>query len=231
MGADDIPIDVWAVTRVWNNLSILEEHIDGPGYLLPLGKLGAEIIVRQADSIERRRFTIAHELGHWILGITREQKNGEFKQPGGVRSLIVEKWCDAFAASFLIPRDKLVDYFSDVHDTVLVRHTLNAPRRFRVSEEALFLRAYEVLGMRIAFVRSEETSLRIVRTFVPSEVVHEIESVLVSPQVQELVNVNNFCSRIKFRTREFVLCWSKLPGPQTSILILHPCDFERTRKR
>jgi hypothetical protein len=46
IGVDSIPIDVHGIEKVWKGLTIVEEEIDGPGYLLPLGKIGAEIIVR-----------------------------------------------------------------------------------------------------------------------------------------------------------------------------------------
>ena len=222
IGIDGIPVDVYAVTRVWANLSILEESIDGPGYLLPLGKLGAEIIVRQADPIERRRFTIAHEVGHWVLGITCERKTGEFRQPIGVRNDLVEKWCDAFAASFLIPRNRLVEHFTGVDDSVLVRHLLNASKRFRVSEEAMFLRACDVLGTRIAYVHCDSTRPRIVRAFVPRELVQEIEMVLASSDVQELLWSNAFSVRMRLGTADFVCCWCRLPDSSKNILVLNP---------
>jgi hypothetical protein len=222
IGTEVIPVDVHAVTRIWGNLSILEASIDGPGYLLPLGKLGAEIIVREADPIERRRFTIAHEVGHWILGITCEHKTGEFRQPKELRNDLVEKWCDVFAASFLIPRKSLIEYFSGVHDSVLIRHLLNAPKRFRVSDEAMFLRVYEVLGTRIAYITSDSISPRIARSFFPREFDFEIDSLLDSPQIQGLLSSEEFTTRIKFGDADFVFGWSKLPGSDKRILVVNP---------
>lgn len=222
IGTEVIPIDVYAVTKFWDNLSILEESIDGPGYLLPLGKLGAEIIVRQADPIERRRFTIAHEVGHWVLGIACEQKTGEFHQPTGVRSDVVEKWCDAFAASFLIPRKMLIEYFSGVDDCALARHLLNAPKRFKVSEEAMFLRTYEVLGTRVAFVEGNSTCPRIARSFVPRELLPELEMVLASADVRELLRSDGFNLRMRLGTADFVCCGSRLRNSSKNLLALNP---------
>jgi hypothetical protein len=231
IGNEGIPVDVYAVSKIWENLSILEESIDGPGYLLPLGKLGAEIIVRQADPVERRRFTIAHEVGHWVLGITCEQKTGEFRQPTGVRSDLVEKWCDAFAASFLIPSNRLIEYFTGVDDFVLVRHILNAPKRFRVSEETMFLRTYEVLGIRIVYVQCDSSSPRITRSFVPRELVPEIETVIASPDVRELLWSEGFSSRMKVGVADFLCCWSRLPDSSKNILVLNPCGEVRESRQ
>lgn len=223
IGPSVIPTDVHAVTRVWDNLSILEENIDGPGYLLPLGKLGAEIIVREADPIERQRFTIAHEVGHWILGITCEQKTGEFRQPTGPRSEVIEKWCDTFAASFLIPRNSLLEYFSGVCDSAFPRHLLNASKRFKVSEEAMFLRAYEVLGTRIAYVHCDALRPRIARSFVPRDLTAEMETVLAAPSAQELFRSEGLSLRMRLGSTTFVCCWSRLSDSSKNILILNPC--------
>src|SRR4051794_19048821 len=97
------PVDLARIVGIWKNLSTVEEDLDGSGYLLPLGRLGGEIVLNRSDPEERRRFTIAHELGHWVLGIICEKKYGEFQQPPGVARAALEKWCDAFATSLLMP--------------------------------------------------------------------------------------------------------------------------------
>jgi Zn-dependent peptidase ImmA (M78 family) len=222
MATGAIPVDVYEATRLWAGLSIIEEDIDGPGYLLPLGKLGSEIIVRQADPIERKRFTIAHELGHWVLGITCERKTGEFSQPPGLRHDVIEKWCDTFAATFLVPREILIDYFRDVHDPLIATHLLAAPKRFRVSEEAMFLRAYEVLGMRIAYF--EPGSAKITRAFVPETVIPEIERALSLPDIRSWLHLDALALRVRIDSARFICCWSTLRGSRRVLLVLAPCS-------
>src|SRR5258708_34484801 len=99
----DPAVKLKRILSIWHNVNVVEEDLDGSGYLLPLGRLGAEIVVNEKDPEERRRFTIAHELGHWVLGLICEKKFGEFKQPPGVPRATLEKWCDAFATSLLMP--------------------------------------------------------------------------------------------------------------------------------
>lgn len=221
MGVNRIPIDVHDVARLWTGLSIIEENIDGPGYLLPLGRLGGEIIVREADSVERKRFTIAHEVGHWVLGKTCERKMGEFRQPAGLRHEVIEKWCDTFAASFLIPRQTLINYFQDVHEPLLVAHLRAAPKHFRVSEEAMFFRAYEVLGMRIAYF--ETKSVQVTRAFVPDAMIAEVERALLSSDVRNWLHLDALAIKIRIGSTRFSCCWSTLRGSGRGLLLLTPC--------
>ena len=220
MGVDRVPVDVHGVSKVWAGLSIVEENIDGPGYLLPLGKIGAEIVVRGADPVERKRFTIAHEVGHWVLGITCESKGGKFRQPPGVRHDVVEKWCDRFAVSLLVPRETLVNHFEDVHQAGLVAHVAAAPKRFRVSEEAMFLRLHEVLGMRIAYF--DIGSKRITRAFVPDSAVPEMEQSLSPPDVREHLHFDALALPVAIGPAKYFCCWRKLNHSGGALLVLRP---------
>src|SRR5579859_429384 len=104
VGVLEPPVEVESVLGVWKELRLVDEDLDGSGYLLPMGKLGGEIIVNRNDPPERKRFTIAHELGHWVLGLIWKKKSGEFKQPPGVPYAVIERWCDKFATNLLMPR-------------------------------------------------------------------------------------------------------------------------------
>jgi hypothetical protein len=216
-----IPVDVHGVTKVWAGLSIVEEEIDGPGYLLPLGKIGGEIIVRGRDPIERKRFTIAHEVGHWVLGMTCERKAGEFRQPAGIRRDVIEKWCDAFAASFLVPRQMLIDHFRGVHGALLVTHLGAAPKQFRVSDEAMFLRVYEVLGMRVAYF--DVRTKKITRAFVPDTAVADLERMLASPEVSDYLYLDALALTTRVGSAKFVCSWRGARKSGSALLVLAPC--------
>jgi hypothetical protein len=224
VGELGVPVDVNCITKLWSNLSIVEEDIDGPGYLLPLGRIGGEIIVKASDPIERKRFTVAHEIGHWVLGITLEHKTGEFTQPPGVGRAIVEQWCDSFAASFLIPRQRLIEHFRDVHDTIVVRHLMNAPKRFRVSDEALFIRTFETLGMRIAFVGPDKTCNRILKAFFPENLSAEFMEALDSDSIRNLLDtVETYTRTIELSERTYRCGWNRI-GHGSNIFFIQPLD-------
>lgn len=85
----------------------------------------------------RDRFTIAHELGHWILHYigTDACKAGKTMIADRFGSGRVETEANWFAASFLMPSAKFKDFWNDVKDVSAVAE------RFRVSEQAAEIRA------------------------------------------------------------------------------------------
>src|SRR4051812_9023644 len=83
------PVDLRAVVNLFGGLEVTLEALEGPGYFIDLGDRGAEILIRATDPLPRRRFTVAHELGHFILAAH------EGRLPGvGTDDAIVERWCD-----------------------------------------------------------------------------------------------------------------------------------------
>jgi len=152
------PVDLRRIVSIWPNLFVVEEELDGTGYLLPIGELGAEILINKKDSEVRRRFTIAHELGHWVLGISLKKKVGHFAQPKNVLHVELEKWCDRFATNILMPRF-MIEASVQQEDLLLALNTIsNSAARFKVSEEAFFIRLWETLRFQVAFVISKGLS-------------------------------------------------------------------------
>jgi Zn-dependent peptidase ImmA (M78 family) len=191
VGGSDIPTDLRRIVGFWPDLDLVEEDLDAPGYLLPLGKLGAEIIVRKADPPERKRFTTAHELGHWVLGLTWQKKFGEFRQPPALRHEAIEKWCDSFATSLLMPKLAIQRHFERHFHSELISHVLGAPSDFQVSREAMFIRLWEVLQVLVVQVdlgesrRGGRTEARFNKAFGDKEANAEAEEILRAPQVIE----------------------------------------------
>ena len=110
-GEAPIPID-WIVTEMYDLRVQLHDNIASVvGVDLPDDKRLSGLLLEDrgivlVDSSEvekwpnRRRFTIAHELGHYIL----HRKNPEYlASPGGSGLPIVEAEAHAFAAALLMP--------------------------------------------------------------------------------------------------------------------------------
>jgi Zn-dependent peptidase ImmA (M78 family) len=147
------PVPLSMLVSIWKDLSVVEEELDGAGYLLPLGRLGAEIIVNKNDADERKKFTVAHELGHWVLGLALQKKRGEFRQPHGVTRAALEKWCDTFAASILMPPSLVVAGLPPRDSPFLVDGILDASRKFGVSREAFYIRVWDLLKIQVAMLK------------------------------------------------------------------------------
>ncbi len=187
------PVNLERVLSIWQNVQVVKEDLDGSGYLLPLGRLGAEIVVNENDREERRRFTIAHELGHWVLGLACEKRFGEFKQPPGVSRTTLEKWCDTFATNLLMPSTLVNSWLTPRDQPALIDAILRAAGAFGVSEEAFFIRVWELQKVQVATLRydpkktpasslvvernyaDEKTRVALIRVLASAEAEHQLQ--------------------------------------------------------
>ena len=102
---------------------------------------------------ERRRFTIAHELGHFILHRSQQPSfncDSQSVHTGidGLRQ--IEREADEFAGNLLMPGDLLRDWISNQRIDL---HVLSAiAKRFRVSFEALCIRFIRITKQRAILV-------------------------------------------------------------------------------
>ena len=145
------PTDLGAISSLWPSLKISEADLDKEGYLVFLGVRGAELMLRRADPLRRKRFTLAHELGHWVLSNTREGRFSLHNSSPVVHSIHVtrqsseEMWCNDFAARLLMPTSEIRRYVEGNPEEIPGR--LHAgPEIFRVSEQAFLSRIVDALG-------------------------------------------------------------------------------------
>lgn len=61
------------------------------------------ISINQNDSLTRQRFTLAHELGHYMLGHGERFDNSETLYRGGAKYTFAEIEANSFAAELLMP--------------------------------------------------------------------------------------------------------------------------------
>ena len=82
------------------------------------------------DSVERIRFTAAHELAHLLLTLPKEAE------------LSVEKRCDMFASFFLIPKGTYIEEMGDSHrEEVTVEEMIDIKEQYGLSLQALIIEA------------------------------------------------------------------------------------------
>lgn len=166
------PTNLDSICGLWSDLVVSEDDLDKEGYLVPLGVHGAELIIRRRDSIPRKRFTIAHELGHWVLAHLKSgvlafgssnsrpiSFNAEHK-----RRTPEEIWCNRFAASLLIPKNDLSDYLRN-KDHGVARQIARGHLAFGVSEETFLLRVTNATRISVLEVVLNSIEFRIRRQF------------------------------------------------------------------
>jgi Zn-dependent peptidase ImmA (M78 family) len=115
---DTPPIDVYGIADN-NGLEIIEKHFppdqsDIAGFVTMQNGTG-KLYVNLQDGPNRRRFTVAHELGHWRLHkdelLTNPNRAILFRIAiGQLNKDPVEKDANIYAANLLVPLDMLEKY-------------------------------------------------------------------------------------------------------------------------
>ena len=114
---------------------------DARGFAL-VDESPAVIVVNSQDSIEARLFTLMHEFGHILLGETVIDMP---RESPAVRDHI-EKWCNAFSSSFLLPAQVAKDLFGEKRKQLTETETLSAlSKKCKVSKAVLL---YKMLDLR-----------------------------------------------------------------------------------
>lgn len=111
------------ITEIARNYGLLVETADlgeygadVAGFIDPASKI---IYVNKKDSATRQAFTIAHELGHWLMHQDELEKEPNkyavlYRKPlGTVNGDPVEKQANTFAANLLVPKKMLEKYAKD----------------------------------------------------------------------------------------------------------------------
>jgi Zn-dependent peptidase ImmA (M78 family) len=167
------PTDLTAVCSLWPDLEVDEEDLDKEGYLIPLGNLGAEILIRRKDPFTRKKFTLAHELGHWTLAnltagkVSFGRTNSEsltIRTEHKTRSP-EEAWCNKFAASLLMPVRDIRSYLNGVGEGNLPEKISEGHLIFKVAEEAFLSRVRETTPISIFEVASFDGCVRVRRSY------------------------------------------------------------------
>jgi Zn-dependent peptidase ImmA (M78 family)/DNA-binding XRE family transcriptional regulator len=97
------------------------------------------IVVNSADDINARIFTLFHEYAHILLAKT-SVCIPEFKQTADSGEIaMVERWCNKFAADFLLPQDT----FEHFGNNIAISDVGRLSSKFKVSKYALIIRMRE----------------------------------------------------------------------------------------
>jgi Zn-dependent peptidase ImmA (M78 family) len=133
-GSNEFPVPVDAIAEDLLGLHVSEGDLDGlSGYLLPAER---RVVLNAADSEVRRRFTLAHEVGHWVCQCLAGRVAPIYCRLQEVslgKDRTVEREANIFAAELLMPEDaiKAAEGSADERATV-----------FGVSAEAMARRLY-----------------------------------------------------------------------------------------
>ena len=103
------------------------------------------IYVNNLESRERKRFTIAHELGHYLLHRNLIEKEGGTVLYRGANGDIIEQQANRCAGALLMPESIVKKYFNEINESVEIKISILA-NIFDVSVSAMYTRL-SVLGL------------------------------------------------------------------------------------
>lgn len=101
------PIKLEAILACFRDVRLTESQLEGDGVFVDLGALGAEILIKKGVSNFRKRFTTAHELGHYLLSRSKVS---------AIDAAFVERWCDVFAVNLLMPESLVREYVAEAEE-------------------------------------------------------------------------------------------------------------------
>jgi Zn-dependent peptidase ImmA (M78 family) len=135
-GGEELPVPVDAIAEDLLGLYVSEANLDGvSGLLYPARR---SIVVNAADAPARKRFTVAHELGHWICQCQDGREAEVFCRAEDVTldpsARAVEREANVFAAELLMPEAAVREAWSGDADSCAAS--------FGVSGEAMRWRLY-----------------------------------------------------------------------------------------
>ena len=159
--AIDVETIAWHVGR----LIVKEGGLDcAEGRLVATTTRGGVIRVARSSHVGRRRFTIAHEIGHWLLHqgstIDRTDSKASFTVWNDSSE---EAEANAFAAELLMPEFLLRPRFSGNPPSMKLMDSL--AEEFRTSVIATVFQYWEYTNEPVAVVLSEGWDMRFFRPF------------------------------------------------------------------
>jgi hypothetical protein len=161
-----VPIEDWAAALDIVAIKTLEADGFEGGLMMFADRSSGTILVNKGASWRRRRFTVAHELGHFLLPWHTPRDGQTFRcskkdmavfrtQPGGDRYVEMEAQANRFAAGILMPA---VPFRADLRARrhFEVSHIVELADRYDVSKEACSRRCAELHDDAIAVVVSKD---------------------------------------------------------------------------
>jgi Zn-dependent peptidase ImmA (M78 family) len=116
-----LPFDLEALVKHYAILEYIEFPTDADGLVIGIGfKKKPEILINSKLNEKRKKFTLAHELGHiiipWHTGTIISHTNAEFNANLESDYRTMEAEANRFAAELLMPSKFLDAYYSDKKD-------------------------------------------------------------------------------------------------------------------
>ena len=159
-GVTSPPVRLADVAKHWCDVQVTFEDIEGDAFLVDLGVLGTNILVKKKARRERQRFSLAHEFGHLALA---EKGIPISESLRATRHEKIERWCNWFASELLMPREWFCQEVDGSRLDDLYEGLSELAQKYEVSNEAVLIRLTEVTPINVLRI-SKTADTRQIRT-------------------------------------------------------------------
>jgi Zn-dependent peptidase ImmA (M78 family) len=135
-GGTELPVPVESIAADLLGLLVEEDEIDCSGLLLPAER---RVVVRAGEPAPRQRFTLAHEVGHWVCQVLEGHTAPLYCRDVDVSEAAdrqLEREANVFAAELLMPEPTVRAAFAGAVEACAAT--------FGVSGEAMQWRLYNL---------------------------------------------------------------------------------------
>ncbi len=140
----NIPISVESVAKKYSvEINKVNDKTISVSGLLYRKEGVAYMAINSAETPERQRFTIAHEIGHFLLHESKDifvEYRPKTYEKKGVLKNTKEIEANHFAASLLMPREELENDVKNLNDLISENDIHFLSSKYQVSEEAMTFR-------------------------------------------------------------------------------------------
>lgn len=143
-GINTIPFDIYSYINIFNDIEVLEDYLDPEiSGMIEYINFGYIITINKYHSENRKRFTLAHELGHYMMHKDFLKSNGNIEDKMLFRNNLtqdkIEIQANEFAAQLLMPE---IEFKSAINQGI--NSIAELAKKFQVSAAAIKYRAYKL---------------------------------------------------------------------------------------
>jgi Zn-dependent peptidase ImmA (M78 family) len=114
--APELPVPIESIAADLLGLYVEEAEIDYSGLLIPAER---RIVLRAGEPQSRQRFTLAHEVGHWVCQVKEGHKAPVYCRAADVApsaDRLLEREANVFAAELLMPEPAVRAVWREFND-------------------------------------------------------------------------------------------------------------------
>lgn len=160
LGKEAAPLlDIASQVGIWNIREQKLGAIDG-ALVVPDGKIEGEILLHADLYPERKRFTLAHEIGHFVhpfhhpeLGKFECNKNDMYLQTAKNNTELMEVQANKFASELLLPSVFVRECFPSI-DKIDLDTLVDLSELFEISKAAAARKVFDIYKGQVAFIFS-----------------------------------------------------------------------------